>query len=267
MDEGIIQKYKNRDDKLLVAKVYDKLKFCESKNKIQTTDFFDTVQKNVVQKFLDLQKVNNYFFFGGYEESERMMLIIYPQKLEDRISNIDLNEYIKAIRITLPNEIQGEYTHRNYLGGIMKLGIEREKIGDILVDNTGADILISPEVLRFLITNIPSLIRFSKSKIEQIQIEELKQIEVKKEIITVTIPSMRLDNIVSELARCSRGKANEILEQERVLVNYEVNSKPSKEIKENDIITIRGKGRFKIKQISGNTKKGRILLDIERFCQ
>ena len=76
---------------------------------------------------------------------------------------------------------------------------------------------------------------------------------------------MRLDNIVAELARCSRGKANEILEQERVLVNYEIVQKSSKEIKQNDVITIRGKGRFIVKEIIGNTKKGRIIVNVEGF--
>jgi len=147
----------------------------------------------------------------------------------------------------------------------MKLGIAREKIGDILVDDKGADILVAPEMLKFLLNNIPSLTRFSKSKIEQINLENLKIPEIQTQIIKITISSMRLDNIVSELARCSRGKANEILEQERVLVNYEIVQKSSKEIKENDIITIRGKGRFVVKEIIGNTRKGRIVLNIESF--
>jgi len=253
------------ENKLLISKITDKIKFCETKNKIQTTDFLDQVEQKIVDNFLKSQKITNYFYTGGFEEAERKMLIIYPQKLVDIISNINLNEYINAIRISLPNEIQGEYSHRNYLGGLMKLGIAREKIGDILVDDKGADILVAPEMLKFLLNNIPSLTRFSKSKIEQINLENLKIPEIQTQIIKITISSMRLDNIVSELARCSRGKANEILEQERVLVNYEIVQKSSKEIKENDIITIRGKGRFVVKEIIGNTRKGRIVLNIESF--
>ena len=147
----------------------------------------------------------------------------------------------------------------------MKLGIAREKVGDILVDDNGADILIMPEMERFLLSNIPSLTRFSKSKIEKINLENLRKLEIKKEIIKITVSSMRLDNIVAELAKCSRGKANEILEQERVLVNYEIIQKSSKEIKEQDTITIRGKGRFVINSIVGNTRKGRIFVEVEKF--
>lgn len=263
MDRKVINK--SEKDKLLISKVKDKIKFCETKNKIQTTDFLDQMEQKIVEKYLRTQKISNYFYTGGFEEAERKILILYPEKLENMLSNIDLNEYINVIRIILPNEMNGEYSHRNYLGGLMKLGIAREKVGDILVDDNGADILVSPEVLKFLLTNISSLTRFSKSKIEKIELKDLRKIEVKKEIITITIPSMRLDNIVAELAKCSRGKANEILEQERVLVNYEIVTKASKEIKEKDTITIRGKGRVVIKNIVGNSRKGRLFVEVEKF--
>lgn len=265
MDKTVESKYKSEKDKLLISKITDKIKFCETKNKIQTTDFLDQMEQKLVENFLRTQKITNYLYTGGFEEAERKILIIYPEKLKDIISNFNLNEYIKVIRITLPNEIKGEYFHRNYLGGVMKLGIEREKVGDILADENGADILIMPEMEKFLLSNIPSLTRFSKSKIEQITLEKLRKIEIKTQIIKVTVSSMRLDNIVAELAKCSRGKANEILEQERVLVNYEIICKSSKEIKENDIITIRGKGRFIIKNIVGNSRKGRLFLEVEKF--
>lgn len=161
--------------------------------------------------------------------------------------------------------MRGEYTHKNYLGGIMKLGISREKIGDILVDDNGADILVMPEMLKFLITGIPSLTRFSKSKIEQIELQNLRKIEIKTQNLKITVASMRLDNIVSELAKSSRGKANELLAQERVLLNHETIQKSSKEVKENDIITIRGKGRFIIKSILGNSRKGRLFVETEKI--
>ncbi len=265
MDRSIINKYKNENDRLLISKLIDKIRFCETKNKIQTTDFIDEREQKLLDNFMKSQKIYNYFLTGGFEEAERKILVIYPEKLTDIIQNINLNEYINSIRIILPSEMNGEYTHKNYLGGLMKLGIAREKIGDILVDEEGADILIMPEMLKFLITNIPSLTRFSKSKIEQIQLENLRKIKIKTQNIKITVASMRLDNIVSELAKCSRGKANEILVQERVLVNHEIIQKSSKEVKENDIVTIRSKGRFIIKSIVGNSRKGRTFIEVEKF--
>ena len=265
MDKNIINKYKNEKDRLLISKLIDKIRFCETKNKIQTTDFLDEMEQKLLENFLKSQKISNYFYTGGFEEAERKILVIYPEKLENIITNINLNEYINSVRIELPNEMHGEYSHKNYLGGLMKLGISREKIGDILVDESGADILVIPEMLKFLIINIPSLTRFSKSKIEQINLENLKKIEIKIQTIKITVASMRLDNIVSELAKCSRVKSNELLAQERVLLNHEIVEKSSKEVKENDTITIRGRGRFIIKNVVGNSRKGRLFIEVEKF--
>ena len=144
MDRSILNKYKNQDEKLILSKVLDKISFCETRNQIQVTDFLDLAQQQLIIKFLKLQKQENYILFGGYEEAERKVIVFYPEKLETLIreEKIDFNEWIKVIKITLPNENKGKYEHRNYLGALMKLGIKREKVGDILVDDDGADIII-----------------------------------------------------------------------------------------------------------------------------
>lgn len=255
------------EDKLLISKVIDKIEFSKIKNKIENSNFLDIYQLNLIDKFLKSQKNKNHMFYGGFENAERKILLIYPDKLEEIIKNkqYDFNDVINIIRITLPKEMQREYTHRNYLGALMKLGIKREKVGDILVDNKGANIIVLSEITKFLLNSLPELTRFSKAKIEKVKIEDIRELEIQTEEVKIIVPSMRLDNIVSELARCSRNQANEIINQERVLINFEINTKISKEIKQQDVITIRGKGRFTIKQIIGNTKKDRIILNVEKF--
>lgn len=266
MDRSILNKYKKPEEKLILSKILDKISFCETRNQIQVTDFLDLAQQELITKFLKLQKQENYILFGGFEEAERKVIIFYPEKLESLMieNKIDFNEWIKVLRITLPNENKGKYEHKNYLGALMKLGIKREKVGDILVDDNGADILISKDVLKFLQNSLSELTRFQKAKIEEIKINDLRKVEIQKEIITITVSSMRLDNIVAELAKCSRSKALEYLMQERIFVNYEQVTKQTKEIKETDRITIRGKGRFVIKEIVGNTRKGNIILQVEK---
>ena len=77
------------------------------------------------------------------------------------------------------------------------------------------------------------------------------------------MPSLRLDNIVSDLARTSRSKASEIIAQERVFINGQSETKNSKNVKLNDIITIRGKGKFIIKEFTGTTRSGRTVILIK----
>lgn len=117
MDRTLLNNYKKPEEKLILSKLLDKVSFCETRNQIQVTDFLDLAQQQLVTKFLQVQKITNYIFFGGFEEAERQMVILYPKKLENIIKEekIDFWEWVKVIRITLPNENKGEYAHRNYL--------------------------------------------------------------------------------------------------------------------------------------------------------
>lgn len=263
--QDILNKYNKEEDRLLIAKVLDKLQYTESKNKITNTQFLDMHQKNIVQKVLNSIQGANYCFFGGSKQAEREILILYPLKFSTEIVERNYNNIMGIVEIILPNELQGKYLHRDYLGGLMKLGIKREKIGDIIVFNEGAHIIVLNEIIDFVRENIASLTRFSKATINVKKIEELRNPEIYIEEIRIIVASLRLDNIVSELAKVSRTKAEEIIKEQRVFVNFENIVKDSKILKENDIITIRGKGRFKIIEVAGNTRKGRFILKIEKY--
>lgn len=263
--QEILKKYTKEEDRLLIAKVLDKMEFAKSKNKITNTDFLDLYQKNLVKKLLNSIRCENYLLFGGNDQSEREAVIFYPEKLEKQFVEKNYNNIMQIVEIILPNELQGNYTHRDYLGGLMKLGIKREKIGDIIVFDKGANIIVLNEILDFVNSNISSLTRFGKSLIQTKKIEELHKQEIKTEEIQIIVSSLRLDNIVSELAKTSRTKAEEIISTGRVFVNFENVIKDSKTIKEADIITIRGKGRFKVVEVMGNTKKGRFIIKVEKY--
>ena len=261
----ILEEYKNQEQRLLAAKLLDKLEFTKTKNKIQSTDFLNLNEQEMAMKLLKKVECQNYYFFGGKENQERKVLVIYPEKLTEEMSRKNDDKILSIIRIKLPNELEGQYDHRTYLGSCIKIGIEREKIGDILVEKTGADIIAKSEVTEFLYQNLASLTRFKSAEFSIQSITELKDVEVAKIEISAIIASIRLDNIVSTLAKTSRSKAQEILRQERVFLNHQVETKASKEVKVGDIITIRGKGRFEFKEIAGNTRKGRFVIKIDKY--
>ncbi len=261
----ILNDYKNQEERLLAAKILDKLEFTKTKNKIQYTDFLNLSEQELAMKLLKSQKYDNYYFFGGKESVERKILVIYPEKLTEEMSKKNDDKILSIIRIKLPSDLEGEYDHRKYLGSCIKVGIEREKIGDILVERTGADIIAKCEVIEYLLQNLSSLTRFKSAEISKENISGLKDVEVSKIEISSVVISLRLDNIVSTLAKTSRSKAQEILKQERVFLNHQVETKASKEVKVGDVITIRGKGRFEFKEIAGNTRKGRFVIKIDKY--
>lgn len=263
--EEIVKNYKNNDDKLLVSKMLDQIDLCSKRNKMQNTDFLDERQKNILQKALNRMKIENYIVFGGFEEAGRNVYIFYPEKWNIEIAKQNYDEVMKIIEVILPNELHGKYTHKDYLGGLMKLGLKREKIGDIIVWNEGAHIIVLNEIVQFLEQNLTTLTRFQKAQIKVKPIKYLHSCNIQKEKIEIIVSSMRLDNIISELIKTSRAKAEEIISEQRVLVNYEIVEKVSKSINIGDKITIRGKGKFEIEEQIGNTKKGRTILLVEKY--
>lgn len=263
--QEFLKEYKKQEDKMCLAQIVDKINFSKQKEKIEYTDFLDMYQVSLVQNFLRKIKFENYKLYGGYEDAERKILIIYPDKYNEAMLNKNYSKFFKIVRVKLSEEDQGKYSHRNYLGGIVKLGLKREKVGDIIVANEGADIIVVNDFANILSEQLPSLTRFENSKVEIEDIQDLKKPEIKVEEVSIIVPSLRLDNIVSDLARTSRSKASQIIAQERVFINGQNETKVSKNVKLNDVITIRGKGRFVIKDFTGTTRSGRTVVLIEKY--
>ena len=261
---AILEKYNKNEEHILVSKVLDKIELRNRLNKIANTDFLDLYQKRIVQDILNTKKQKLYTFEGGFKEAERTMLILYPEKLKFLKNNNYINNIMKIIRINLPKELYGKYKHKNYLGAIMKLGVKREKIGDIVVDDTGADIIVNVDIIKYLEQNILNLTRFSKSKIEILELDNLREIQQREQEQEIIVSSLRLDNIVSEILKISRNEANKIIMSERVFINFENELRNSRILKENDIITIRGKGRFKFLEIVGKTRKENFILKLSK---
>lgn len=221
-------------------------------------------EKTIAEKFLRENSIKNYIFFGGNgEDSERKVLIFFPEKFSKEIIEKNYDQMISVIRIELPKD--EEYEHRVYLSGIMKLGVKREKVGDILVRKNGADIIVLNEVSQFLLSNLSELTRFRRAKFSLINVKDIEIQEKQFEDINIIVSSMRLDCFVSELARTSRGKAIQIIEEQRVFVNYNLETKFSKKINMGDVITIRGKGKFVVQEIISKTKSDKYFLNIKKY--
>lgn len=257
------EKYKNSEYKLLVAKLIDKYEFSKNKNKITYTDFLNISEISVVKSILKEEKIRNYIIYGVRENADRCLLIFYPEKFSKEMVERNFEKIFKVIRIELPNNIK--YEHREFLSGIMKLGIKREKFGDIIVTNFGADIIALSEIAEVLLNDLKTLTRFRKSEISLEKIEDLTISENEFENINIIVSSIRLDNFVAELANCSRTIAEEIISQGKVFINSINEYKISKKINVNDIITIRGKGKFIYDGIEKETRSGRYLLNMRKY--
>ena len=266
MDKQLLLKdYKKQEDKMCLSQILDKIEFSKMRGKIEYTDFLDMYQISLVESFLRKIKFENYQLYGGYEEAERKLLIVFPDKYDENKLEKNYHKMLKIVRIELPEEEQGKYSHRNYLGGVVKLGLKREKVGDIIVHQQGADTITVEDFADILKQQLPSLTRFENSCVTIEEISQLRQREIKVEQVKIIVPSLRLDNFVSDLARTSRSKASQIIAQERVFINGQNETKVSKLLKLKDVITIRGKGRFVIQEFAGTTRSGRTVVIVEKY--
>ena len=255
----------NIEDKLIIAKLMDKIKICKIRNKIMNTEFLTLYQREIIQKELNKIKFKNYLFFGGYDEAESKILIIYPEKLTEDIIKNNLKDLIKAVKIELPKELEDKYNHRDYLGIVMQAGLKRDRIGDIIVHSDKAYIFVLDENAEYIKETLKQFSRFNKANIEIIEYKDIEIKEPEFEEMRITVSSLRLDNLVSEIVKISRSKAEELLKNEKVFLNSKMESKPTISVSKNDILAIRGFGKYVIWEFLGSNKKGKNIVIVKKY--
>ena len=107
--QNVLKDYKKQEDKMLLAQVLDKIDFAKEKGKLEHTDFLDMYQISLIESFLKKNKFENYKLYGGYEDAERKILIIYPDKYDEIMLAKNYSKKLKVIRVELQEEEHGKY--------------------------------------------------------------------------------------------------------------------------------------------------------------
>ncbi len=243
------------DNKLLIAKINDKIKINKNQNKLVNTDFLNEFEIEIVKKEIYNLRIKNCFFYGGYKEANRKILIIYPEKIDEEQVIKNINNIINVIKIEIPNEIKGKLKHKDFLGIIMSMGLVRERIGDIIVFPEETYIVVLKDNTEYIINELKQEKRLKKSKIEVVDVNNIKTKLPEFEIISISVNSFRLDNIVSELLKTSRKIAQEKIQEEKIFINYMLENRNTKIIKEGDILVIRGQGKYIFEERLGKNRK------------
>lgn len=254
---------KNQNNQMLIPKIMDKIRF--SKNKIINTEFLNEYQISIIDKELRRNKEKNYFFEGGYTNAESKILIAYPEREDEDVIKQSIYTILKAIKVELPNEVHGKFEHRDYLGTLMSFGLSRERIGDIIVYKDCAYIIVLEENAEYIKNSLSLEKRFKKAEISIINIDEVKPKQIEFENIKISVNSTRLDSFVSELLNTSRRLAQELIDLEKVSINYSVETKYTKSIKEKDILIIRGSGKYIIEEFIGKNKRDKEIIKIKKY--
>lgn len=255
----------SREDKMLLARAEDMYRLCVDGYCLSYTDFLDMRQKSLIEH--NYRNDRYLKFYGGYEEAERCIAVFVPEYIEEDIyTYFDKNEDecpVVCLRITAPKTGR-RLSHRDYLGSMTGLGIKREMIGDILVREDGADVFVLRDIAEYLLYNYNKAGRTSIS-VEIIGVGEAEIKEPEYKVITDTVASLRLDSIVSSAFGLSRAKAAEAIKRGIVAVNSMQTEKTDHHIEEGDRISMSGKGKAKLVEIGGKSRKDRIYIKINRY--
>ena len=146
----------------------------------------------------------------------------------------------------------------------MSLGIERDRLGDLLVTNDSVKILCDRNLADYLLQN---LLRIGAVGVE-VQETGLDTIAPKEERckeIRATVASLRVDAIAASGFGCSRSRAASDIAADKMKLNWQPVKSASRTIKEGNVLSLRGRGRLEVAEVRGQTKKGRTVVVLKRY--
>lgn len=223
------------------------------------SDFLNLNELNILHTIPKNQLQSGYETYGGYHLAERQMVAFLPDALY-----YDYRYPFQVIEISPLNQrFSEELTHRDYLGAVMNLGIERCKLGDIMIDGKNAFLFVRDELAEYVIKNL-TRIRHTSVQVT-VAAEFLESYEPKYEEVKGTIASVRLDTVLSLAYPLSRSKLTDCIESGRVFVNGKLITSNGYRLKEGDIISVRKMGRIVYDGVLSETKKGRYLTCVRRY--
>ncbi len=244
-----------KEDKFLLAQLQDQISYCLEYGIPGNTDFLDSRQAALAESLCRKFSGLNYRLDGGYEEGERRICRLTPEGQEEL-------GLLSVLRIQKKGP--KDLSHRDYLGSLLALGIKRSQLGDILVREEGADVLILKELGPFFLSELER-VGNQPVAVEIKDLDQLQVVSVPREEVRMTVSSLRLDNLTSAAFRVSRGDASEAIRQGLIFVNGLPQSKPDRNLQPGDKLVFRGKGKIILSDILGNTKKDKIAVVIQIF--
>ncbi|MCR5402611.1 MAG: RNA-binding protein [Butyrivibrio sp.] len=265
------------NDRLLLGRIRDLARRTSEQNYITHTDFLSRSElseamsacaANGLITGTDQIDFVTFVKYGGTPDSDRAMICFLPSYLDKESFLRQADEegvILCCIRIEPVNKrFADELTHRDYLGALMNLGIERNRIGDILTDSSKAYIFVTTDVADLICDELIR-IRHTTVKCTRVPPQSCDITPSFKEI-EGTVSSERLDAILALVYKLSRGKAQELIESEAVSVDGKISFSGGYDLKAGSVVSVRGHGKFIYLGTEKSTRKGRLLVKIKLYA-
>ncbi len=224
------------------------------------TEFTDFLTLSEIETAKTVLNGANFMFYGGHPDTERQMLCIAPGDVEivpEMFPICGMKIVPKSIKFA------SNFSHRDVLGSVLGLGLQRDVIGDIFIKEKEAYLLCAERIAVFL---EEQLLQVRHTNV-QCSVADASETEFTKEFqeLTRTVSAIRIDTVVAVAFGISRSSAASAISSGKVFINGREIVSPSSAVKEQDVISLRGLGKARLKEIGGLTKKGRISVTLERY--
>ena len=206
---------------------------------------------------------------GGFSQAERKMALFWPaDDYNPDFSGLTKDpEAAAPISVLLIAPVNARFaedlTHRDYLGAILNLGIDRSLTGDILVKDHLAYVFCLESMKELLIRDL-TRVRNTSVTVSEVS-RDIPELVPEYQELRVNVASERLDAVVAALAGVSRSKAVDLFPAQRVFVNSRIITDPGKKLKEGDVLSVRGFGKAIYQGIDGESRKGRLYVTLKKF--
>ena len=248
----------NDEDRLLVKHLLDLGEKALTTESALYADFLDPRQREAITRELAVVPGLRCLYYGGYRRAERQRLVLAPDFL--LLEAIDPRLAYLEITPAAPTGL----SHQDYLGSLLALGLRREKIGDLIVLAAGCQAVTTEEMAPYIQANLRRVGR-AGAAVTAIEPEQLQVPPEREKEIRTTVASPRLDAVAADGFGVSRTRMAREIKAGRVRVNWQPMLNPDRLLAAGDVISIRGRGRVVLMEITGQTKKGRFGLVLKRL--
>ena len=249
----------NKEEILLRKRLIELSNQAFTRDIVTFSDFLNLNELNILHTTPKDMFPARYETYGGYESAERQMVSFLPDALY-----YEYSYPIQVVEIAPVNsKFAEDLSHRDYLGSLMNLGIERSKMGDILIQDNKAILFTREEISSYIAENL-TRIRHTNVSTNILDTTNVSY-EPRFQEIKGNVASIRLDTVLSVAYPMSRSKMCAYIENGKVFVNGKLITSNGYHLKENDIISIRGLGRIKFIEVLSETRKGRYMISVYKY--
>lgn len=259
----LLNRYVKKEEKILVGSVIDKANKTEISNHLTYTNFLDINQKNIAVQTLNSFNIS-YYLFKPLVDTSRFVIFFLPDYVELKKMEHVVGEYVTVLKIVPKSK--DVITHREYMGAIYSLGLKEDMIGDIFVYENNCYLFCFKQNEKYISDN---LTKVAKSYVNIISLnpfdDEVGKVKLNIKSIDIIVPSLRIDVVLSELFNLTRNIAKAKINEGDLFVNSKEMYFAAYNVQNDDIISFRKCGKFKVGSVQKVTKSGKIVLNIQKY--